>query len=206
VTPASFHPLVIQTFWSHLISTVDQQAAALIRTPFTPSVPRSPARRPESADRPRRPAAEAARPAVASHRPCPPPRARSGRRQPGAAGQFELVDGTRLHPQPSVVLAPIRNWSSACPAAASAPSHDRDPHLVAENVLHDPVSAGQAADSHLVFRTLTEPRTTARPCTFAPADQQIGRQLQFALSWRHVPPMQEPTVCQQALLICSRAF
>ena len=31
-------PLLIQTFWSRLISIVDQQAAALIRTSFTPSV------------------------------------------------------------------------------------------------------------------------------------------------------------------------
>ena len=33
-----FDPLVLETFWSRLISTVDQQAAALIRTSFTPSV------------------------------------------------------------------------------------------------------------------------------------------------------------------------
>jgi len=34
----TFDPLVLETFWSRLISTVDQQAAALIRTSFTPSV------------------------------------------------------------------------------------------------------------------------------------------------------------------------
>jgi len=33
-----FDPLVLETFWSRLISTVEQQAVALIRTSFTPSV------------------------------------------------------------------------------------------------------------------------------------------------------------------------
>jgi N-methylhydantoinase B len=33
-----FDPLVLETFWSRLISTVEQQAIALIRTSFTPSV------------------------------------------------------------------------------------------------------------------------------------------------------------------------
>jgi N-methylhydantoinase B len=35
---SSFDPLVLETFWSRLISTVEQQAVALIRTSFTPSV------------------------------------------------------------------------------------------------------------------------------------------------------------------------
>ena len=34
----TFDPLVLETFWSRLISTVEQQAVALIRTSFTPSV------------------------------------------------------------------------------------------------------------------------------------------------------------------------
>jgi N-methylhydantoinase B len=38
VTTASFDPLVLETFWSRMISTVEQQAVALIRTSFTPSV------------------------------------------------------------------------------------------------------------------------------------------------------------------------
>src|SRR5205085_3757212 len=33
-----FDPLLLETFWSRLISTVEQQAVALIRTSFTPSV------------------------------------------------------------------------------------------------------------------------------------------------------------------------
>ena len=35
---STFDPLVLETFWSRLISTVEQQAVALIRTSFTPSV------------------------------------------------------------------------------------------------------------------------------------------------------------------------
>ena len=35
---ATFDPLILETFWSRLISTVEQQAVALIRTSFTPSV------------------------------------------------------------------------------------------------------------------------------------------------------------------------
>jgi N-methylhydantoinase B len=35
---SSFDPLVLETFWSRMISTVEQQAVALIRTSFTPSV------------------------------------------------------------------------------------------------------------------------------------------------------------------------
>jgi N-methylhydantoinase B len=35
---SAFDPLVLETFWSRLISTVEQQAVALIRTSFTPSV------------------------------------------------------------------------------------------------------------------------------------------------------------------------
>ena len=38
MTTSSFDPLVLETFWSRLISTVEQQAVALIRTSFTPSV------------------------------------------------------------------------------------------------------------------------------------------------------------------------
>lgn len=34
----TFDPLVLETFWSRMISTVEQQAVALIRTSFTPSV------------------------------------------------------------------------------------------------------------------------------------------------------------------------
>jgi N-methylhydantoinase B len=34
----SFDPLLLETFWSRMISTVEQQAVALIRTSFTPSV------------------------------------------------------------------------------------------------------------------------------------------------------------------------
>ena len=37
-TSSAFDPLVLETFWSRLISTVEQQAVALIRTSFTPSV------------------------------------------------------------------------------------------------------------------------------------------------------------------------
>ena len=33
-----FDPLLLETFWSRLVSTVEQQAVALIRTSFTPSV------------------------------------------------------------------------------------------------------------------------------------------------------------------------
>ena len=35
---AAHDPLLVQTFWSRLLSIVDQQAAALIRTSFTPAV------------------------------------------------------------------------------------------------------------------------------------------------------------------------
>lgn len=35
---AGFDPLVLETFWSRMISIVEQQAVALIRTSFTPSV------------------------------------------------------------------------------------------------------------------------------------------------------------------------
>jgi N-methylhydantoinase B len=35
---SAFDPLILETFWSRLISTVEQQAVALIRTSFTPSV------------------------------------------------------------------------------------------------------------------------------------------------------------------------
>jgi N-methylhydantoinase B len=35
---STFDPLVLETFWSRMISTVEQQAVALIRTSFTPSV------------------------------------------------------------------------------------------------------------------------------------------------------------------------
>jgi N-methylhydantoinase B len=38
MTPSGFDPLLLETFWSRLISTVEQQAVALIRTSFTPSV------------------------------------------------------------------------------------------------------------------------------------------------------------------------
>jgi N-methylhydantoinase B len=38
VTASAFDPLLLETFWSRLISTVEQQAVALIRTSFTPSV------------------------------------------------------------------------------------------------------------------------------------------------------------------------
>ena len=38
VAESTFDPLVLETFWSRLISTVEQQAVALIRTSFTPSV------------------------------------------------------------------------------------------------------------------------------------------------------------------------
>ena len=38
VGSTTFDPLVLETFWSRLISTVEQQAVALIRTSFTPSV------------------------------------------------------------------------------------------------------------------------------------------------------------------------
>jgi N-methylhydantoinase B len=34
----TFDPLLLETFWSRMISTVEQQAVALIRTSFTPSV------------------------------------------------------------------------------------------------------------------------------------------------------------------------
>lgn len=36
--PSRVDPLLLQTFWSRLMSIVDQQAAALIRTSFTPAV------------------------------------------------------------------------------------------------------------------------------------------------------------------------
>ena len=38
VIGSNFDPLVLETFWSRMISTVEQQAVALIRTSFTPSV------------------------------------------------------------------------------------------------------------------------------------------------------------------------
>jgi N-methylhydantoinase B len=38
MTSGAFDPLLLETFWSRLISTVEQQAVALIRTSFTPSV------------------------------------------------------------------------------------------------------------------------------------------------------------------------
>ncbi len=38
VSGSTFDPLVLETFWSRMISTVEQQAVALIRTSFTPSV------------------------------------------------------------------------------------------------------------------------------------------------------------------------
>ncbi len=38
---APFDPLMLETFWSRLISTVEQQAVALIRTSFTPAVAES---------------------------------------------------------------------------------------------------------------------------------------------------------------------
>ncbi len=36
--PSMLDPLLLETFWSRLISTVEQQAVALIRASFTPAV------------------------------------------------------------------------------------------------------------------------------------------------------------------------
>jgi N-methylhydantoinase B len=71
--------------------------------------------------------------------------------QPGAPGQFELVDGTPLHPKRTVLLPPAAQLVLGLPGGGGfGPSSDRDPQLVAEDVLDGLVSPDGAADSYAV--------------------------------------------------------
>jgi N-methylhydantoinase B len=73
---------------------------------------------------------------------------------PGAPGQFELIDGTRLHPKQTAVLAPDQQLVIGLPGGGGLGSpKERDPEAVRRDVLDELVSREQARDVYRVALT-----------------------------------------------------
>jgi N-methylhydantoinase B len=73
---------------------------------------------------------------------------------PGAPGQFELLDGPRLHPKQTVTLSPDQLLAIGLPGGGGLGSPmERDPEAVREDVLDGLVSLEQAREVYGVALT-----------------------------------------------------
>jgi N-methylhydantoinase B len=73
---------------------------------------------------------------------------------PGAPGEFELLDGPRLHPKQTVTLSPDQLLAIGLPGGGGlGPPKERDPEAVRQDVLDELVSREQAREVYGVALT-----------------------------------------------------